>query len=461
MAASSSQANDYTVRETDPTTRFARYEIFIGEGSSKKVYRGLDRRYGTEIAWSKVRLLPGKEASRENLEELCAEPELLRSLDHENITKCYHYWIDDDQKVVHMITEFCSSGNLTDYSREHVPALVGNMAIKIWCRQILSALHYLHTHNPPITHRDIKCSNIFVKGNTSTIKLGDLGIAKIFESGSTPAFQTDIFSFGTSLTQMMNKEVQITELSSDNDLVDIGFKPVGLLSVTDPQMKQLIDKCIDFAPDIVRPSALDLLNDPLLAVDVADTSTASTCAGSLSLNESVQDQVAGLLLQPTEVLMEFDSGYKKFWLQGKMSEDVSISITLRIIIDGLDMVRMISFEFLLGVDTIPDIMENIRREIDSSAKVIALDLFSEETFSDDAPRAHEKSNYAPPSGNERRPNDATPRTSSNRSHHTRMQSNSSRSMEGLRIIEEEATGSCHYVLGVPNSEIKLTLSLVV
>uniref|UniRef100_A0A803NEQ4 non-specific serine/threonine protein kinase n=1 Tax=Chenopodium quinoa TaxID=63459 RepID=A0A803NEQ4_CHEQI len=286
-------------------------------------------------------------------------------------------------------------------------------AIKNWCRQILSALHYLHTHNPPITHRDIKCSNIFVKGNTSTIKLGDLGIAKIFESGSTPAFQTDIFSFGTSLTQMMNKEVQITELSSDNDLVDIGFKPVGLLSVTDPQMKQLIDKCIDFAPDIVRPTALDLLNDPLLAVDVADTSTASTCAGSLSLKESVQDQVAGLLLQPTEVLMEFDSGYKKFWLQGKMSEDVSISITLRIIIDGLDMVRMISFEFLLGVDTIPDIMENIRGEIDSSAKVIALvSKNMEQLITEFKHEPHVKSNDAP-----RNNGQGQASTSSNRSPH--------------------------------------------
>ncbi|XP_021737562.1 probable serine/threonine-protein kinase WNK10 [Chenopodium quinoa] len=290
MAASSSQANDYTVMETDLTRQFARYEIFIGEGSSKKVYRGLDRRCGTEIAWSKVRLLPGKEASRENLEELCAEARLLQSLDHENITKCYHYWIDDDQKVVNMITEFCSSGNLTDYSREHVNNLVGNTAIKNWCRQILSALHYLHTNNPPITHRDIKCSNIFVKGNTSTIKLGDLGMAKIFESGSTPAFQTDIFSFGSSLTEMVNKELQITDLGSYNDLLNTGFKSVGLFGVTHPQMKQLIDKCIDFAPG--GPTALDLLNDPLLAVDVADTSTASTSSGNLSLKESVQDQVA-------------------------------------------------------------------------------------------------------------------------------------------------------------------------
>ena len=28
--------------------------------------------------------------------------------------------------------------------------------IKDWCRQILRGLEYLHTHDPPIIHRDIK-----------------------------------------------------------------------------------------------------------------------------------------------------------------------------------------------------------------------------------------------------------------------------------------------------------------
>jgi WNK lysine deficient protein kinase len=46
-----------------------------------------------------------------------------------------------------------------------------------WCRQILSALDYLHSHNPPIIHRDLKCDNIFINGNTGEIRIGDFGLS--------------------------------------------------------------------------------------------------------------------------------------------------------------------------------------------------------------------------------------------------------------------------------------------
>jgi WNK lysine deficient protein kinase len=50
-------------------------------------------------------------------------------------------------------------------------------AIKNWARQILKGLVYLHSHNPPIIHRDLKCDNIFINGNSGEVKIGDLGLA--------------------------------------------------------------------------------------------------------------------------------------------------------------------------------------------------------------------------------------------------------------------------------------------
>ena len=50
--------------------------------------------------------------------------------------------------------------------------------IKSWCKQILLGLNYLHTQEPPIIHRDIKCGNIFINGTTEgEVKIGDLGLA--------------------------------------------------------------------------------------------------------------------------------------------------------------------------------------------------------------------------------------------------------------------------------------------
>ena len=54
-------------------------------------------------------------------------------------------------------------------------------AIKNWAKQILRGLHYLHSHNPPIIHRDLKCDNIFVNGNNGEVKIGDLGLAIVMQ----------------------------------------------------------------------------------------------------------------------------------------------------------------------------------------------------------------------------------------------------------------------------------------
>lgn len=51
--------------------------------------------------------------------------------------------------------------------------------LKSWCRQILKGLHFLHTRNPPVIHRDLKCDNIFITGTTGSVKIGDLGLATL------------------------------------------------------------------------------------------------------------------------------------------------------------------------------------------------------------------------------------------------------------------------------------------
>ena len=45
--------------------------------------------------------------------------------------------------------------------------------------QLLAILKKLHTHEPPIIHRDLKCDNIFITGPTGSVKIGDLGLATL------------------------------------------------------------------------------------------------------------------------------------------------------------------------------------------------------------------------------------------------------------------------------------------
>lgn len=57
-------------------------------------------------------------------------------------------------------------------------------AVKSWARQILTGLSYLHSHDPPIIHRDLKCDNIFINGNQGEVKIGDLGLATFLEQSN-------------------------------------------------------------------------------------------------------------------------------------------------------------------------------------------------------------------------------------------------------------------------------------
>ena len=58
-------------------------------------------------------------------------------------------------------------------------------ALKKWSRQILEGLLYLHSHDPPVIHRDLKCDNIFVNGNQGEVKIGDLGLAAVLQQAQS------------------------------------------------------------------------------------------------------------------------------------------------------------------------------------------------------------------------------------------------------------------------------------
>ncbi len=72
---------------------------------------------------------------------------------------------------------------LNRYRKKHKH--VDIRALKKWSRQILQGLLYLHSHDPPVIHRDLKCDNIFVNGNQGEVKIGDLGLAAVLRQANS------------------------------------------------------------------------------------------------------------------------------------------------------------------------------------------------------------------------------------------------------------------------------------
>ncbi|TXG72051.1 hypothetical protein EZV62_000630 [Acer yangbiense] len=273
--------------EVDPTGRYGRYNEILGKGASKTVYRAFDEYEGIEVAWNQVKLYDFLQ-SPEELERLYCEIHLLKTLKHKNIMKFYTSWVDTAKRNINFVTEMFTSGTLRQYRLKH--RKVNIRAVKHWCRQILSGLLYLHSRNPPVIHRDLKCDNIFVNGNQGEVKIGDLGLAAILRKShaarcvGTPEFMApevyeeeynelvDIYAFGMCILEMITFEYPYSECTHPAQIykkVISGKKPEALSKVEDPEVRQFIEKCL--ATVSCRLPARELLMDPFLQIDDYDS----------------------------------------------------------------------------------------------------------------------------------------------------------------------------------------------
>ncbi|XP_062222477.1 probable serine/threonine-protein kinase WNK4 isoform X2 [Phragmites australis] len=322
----------------------------------------------------------------DNLDKLYTEVHLLKTLKHVNVMKFYYSWIDHQNKTINVITELFTSGSLRNYRQKHPH--VNLKAIKNWARQILHGLDYLHSHQPPIIHRDLKCDNIFVNGNHGEVKIGDLGLATVMQTPrarsviGTPEFMApelydesydelvDIYSFGMCLLEIFTLEYPYSECTNPAQIfkkVSTGVKPAALAKIADPQVKQFIEKCL--VPASERLSAKELLQDSFLcpgntngpACTKLPLPTAKAVDISLeSLHMDVDTRGSSPASSGTEngrvrphtPVLEFTRTNKntELKLKGEKLDNNSVSLVLRIA-DLSGHARNIHFLFYLDSDT--------------------------------------------------------------------------------------------------------------
>ncbi|KAK2536140.1 hypothetical protein Q9233_003349 [Columba guinea] len=96
---------------TSPDGRFLKFDIEIGRGSFKTVYKGLDTETTVEVAWCELQTRKLSKTERQRFSE---EVEMLKGLQHPNIVRFYDSWKSSvkGQICIVLVTELMTSGTL-------------------------------------------------------------------------------------------------------------------------------------------------------------------------------------------------------------------------------------------------------------------------------------------------------------------------------------------------------------
>ena len=155
-----------------------------------------------------------------NVEEFTHEVELLSRLHHPNIV----LFMGATEKPRSIITEYVHRGSLYDVlckSPDKItPKVIKNIALGI-----ARGMTYLHGHQPPVIHRDLKSQNILITKDYQA-KIADFGISRTVTSemtmtrragttrwtapevldGGNYTEKADVYSFSIVLWELLSKE---------------------------------------------------------------------------------------------------------------------------------------------------------------------------------------------------------------------------------------------------------------
>lgn len=166
-----------------------RYEIvqLVGQGGMGAVYRANDLRLDGRICAVKE-ILPhllggsgkGDVSFDQTVEQFYQEASTLARLDHPNLPKVSDYFSEQGRE--YLVMDFVAGRDLQDILAEskRLDKRLTESQVLAWADQLLDALDYMHSQEPPVLHRDIKPGNIKVTPQ-GRVKLVDFGLVKVLQ----------------------------------------------------------------------------------------------------------------------------------------------------------------------------------------------------------------------------------------------------------------------------------------
>ena len=108
-----------------------------------------------------------------------------RNIYHPNVVEFVGVYYADGAAIPNMVMELMDTSLTSFIENNQKICTAAKASIML---DVSRGLMYLHTHNPPIVHRDLSSNNVMLTSKL-TAKIGDLGVAKVLDSNRGLSFR--------------------------------------------------------------------------------------------------------------------------------------------------------------------------------------------------------------------------------------------------------------------------------
>lgn len=304
----------------------------IGKGGMGEVYLAVDQRLGSAVALKRT-FFAGDEALGNAFER---EARILARMRHPVLPKVSDHFGEGEEQ--YLVMEHISGDDLSkrlEVAQKPFPL----SWVMFWADQLLDALSYLHSHEPPIIHRDIKPQNLKLTDENHIILL-DFGLSKSSTGntlingtsgsttggssasvvGYTPHYapmeqirgigtsaRSDIYSLSATLYQLLTNTVPADALTRADDLINVGNDPIKPLYEVNGEIPKPVSDVILKGMEVSQEKRYATAREMQKALrrayaSMQEAMTANTVAFSAAASDTGSDQPIGGNLDKTEIM---------------------------------------------------------------------------------------------------------------------------------------------------------------
>ncbi|XP_031107359.1 receptor-like protein kinase FERONIA [Ipomoea triloba] len=259
----------FSLEEIQLSTSHFSPEFLIGSGGYGKVYKGIIDGGATTVAIKRL-----KEESRQGENEFWTEIKMLLKVRNEHLVSLIGFCNEGTERV--LVYEYMPRGTVADHLHKIDRMGNGNPPLS-WKRRLkisigaARGLHFLHTSQHKVIHRDVKSSNILLD-ESWVAKISDFGLSKMGPGNeSFTHVSTDVKgTFG-----YLDPEYFFTHrLTTKSDVYAFGVVLLEMLTGRPALDKRLVEEqhnLATWAIDYMRKGKVDDIVDYSLAGQVSQT----------------------------------------------------------------------------------------------------------------------------------------------------------------------------------------------